>query len=56
MKIVAQNGKSKGPHRPNIGGQFHFRHYCADTVDPGLKGQMLNLVIQYRDLDVSGVP
>jgi LCP family protein required for cell wall assembly len=56
MKIVAQTAKAKGLTDPILAANFISAILAQITVDPGLKGQMLNLVVQYRDLDVSGVP
>ena len=56
MKIVAQTAKAKGLTDPILAANFISAILAQITVDPGLKGQMLSLVIQYRDLDVSGVP
>jgi LCP family protein required for cell wall assembly len=56
MKIVAQTAKAKGLTDPLLAANFISAILAQITVDPGLKGQMLSLVVQYRDLDVSGVP
>jgi LCP family protein required for cell wall assembly len=56
MKIVAQTAKSKGLTDPILAANFISAILGQITVDPGLKGQMLNLVLQFRNLDVSGVP
>ncbi len=56
MKIVAQTAKAKGLTDPILAANFISAILAQITVDPGLKGQMLSLVVQYRDLDVSGVP
>ena len=56
MKIVAETAKSKGLTDPILAANFISAILGQITVDPGLKGQMLNLVLQFRNLDVSGVP
>jgi len=56
MKIVAQTAKSKGLTDPVSAANFLSAILAQITVDPGLKSQMLNLVIRYRNLDAAGVP
>ncbi len=55
MKIVAQTAKAKGLTDPILAANFISAILAQITVDPGLKSQMLSLVVQYRNLDVSGV-
>jgi LCP family protein required for cell wall assembly len=56
MKIVAQTAKSKGLTNPVLAANFLSAILGQITVDAGLKNQMLDLVVQYRDLDAAGVP
>ncbi len=55
MKIVAQTAKSKGLTDPLLADNFLSAVLGQITVDSALKGQMLSLVLRYRDLDVDGV-
>jgi LCP family protein required for cell wall assembly len=56
MKIVAQTAKAKGLTDPILAANFISAILAQITVDPGLKGEMLSLVLQYSHLDVDGVP
>jgi LCP family protein required for cell wall assembly len=56
MKIVAQTAKSKGLTDPVLAANFISAILGQITVDPGLKSEMLNLVVRYRDLDADSVP
>jgi LCP family protein required for cell wall assembly len=56
MKIVAETAKSKGLTDPVQAANFISAILGQITVDSGLKSQMLNLVIRYRNLDASTVP
>ena len=55
MKIVAQTAKSKGLTDPLLANNFLSAVLGQLTVDSALKGQMLSLVLRYRDLNVDGV-
>ncbi len=56
MKIVADTAKSKGLTNPITANNFIGAVIGQMTVDPGLKGQLLSLVLHYRHLDPGSIP
>lgn len=56
MKIVAQTAKAKGLTNPILAAHFISAILGQMTVDPGLKSELVHLVLRYRNLDVDGVP
>jgi LCP family protein required for cell wall assembly len=56
MKIVASTAKSEGLTDPLRANAFIGAVIGQMTVDPGLKGQLLSLVLHYRHLDPATIP
>ncbi|MGC8626537.1 MAG: LCP family protein [Acidimicrobiales bacterium] len=56
MKIVADTAKSEGLTNPLRANAFIGAVISQMTVDPGLKSQLLPLVLHYRHLDPANIP
>ncbi len=56
MKIVADTAKSQGLTNPLRANAFIGAVIGQMTVDPGLKSQLLSLVLHYRHLDPASIP
>jgi LCP family protein required for cell wall assembly len=56
LKIVAQTAKAKGLTNPLTANNFISAVIGQMTVDPGLKSEMLNLILRYRHIDAATIP
>ncbi len=56
LKIVAQTAKAKGLTNPITANNFISAVIGQMTVDPGLKSELLSLVLRYRHIDVAAIP
>ena len=56
LKIVAQTAKAKGLTNPITANNFISAVIGQMTVDPGLKSELVSLVLRYRHIDVSAIP
>ena len=56
LKIVAQTAKAKGLTDPITANNFISAVIGQMTIDSGLKGELLSLILRYRHIDVDGIP
>ena len=56
IKIVADTAKAKGKTDPLTAASFLSAVVKQMTVDPGLKNQLLSLVLHYRNINVAAMP
>ena len=56
LKIVAQTAKAKGLTNPITANNFISAVIGQMTVDPGLKSELVSLVLRYRHIDVAAIP